>query len=535
MPSGAETGVAVLLNDAFEVPLAELLANPALGLTQVAGPTDTVSISAVATTELADPTPYLEQGELLLTSGLGLADEPGGIGVYVERVATAGVAALGFGVEPVFPEVPRALVEACEQHRLRLLDVPTGTPFVAVSRAFTEEVARRQQREFETEARAMAALAGAAGGADPIRSLVRQLSRRTGATAVLLDPDGNALATGGRLPAPPVRQLLRDHAASLQQGGAALATTSTLGDRLHLNLQVVPTGSSAGSRLVLALTSANALTLSERRTTASALWLLAALVSPRYALEARTEGIAALVRLLTRGHVDDLDRLLRSGAAAQGEHWVVVRGQSTRSPRGRRDTAVDIATLRTALGTPYLDLADGRLTALAPCDRTDPPAPPADVAALGWALGYSAPFRIDELSEARAQADRMLRRALAGEAAVVVHRETDVAVDSLVQREEATAFARSLLRNVHELPDDQAAALLATLHTWLSCHGSTERTSTILGVHRNTVRHRLTQVATLLDADLQDPETRMTLWFALGWSGDGADRAGPGGIRPARP
>mgnify|MGYP003346771681 CR=1 FL=1 len=81
----------------------------------------------------------------------------------------------------------------------------------------------------------------------------------------------------------------------------------------------------------------------------------------------------------------------------------------------------------------------------------------------------------------------------------------------------------------------EAAALLATLHTWLSCHGSTERTSTILGVHRNTVRHRLTQVATLLDADLQDPETRMTLWFALGWSGDGADRAGPGGIRPARP
>ncbi|GAA3659740.1 PucR family transcriptional regulator [Nocardioides ginsengisoli] len=517
------------LNDAFEVPLAELLANPSLGLTQVAGPADTVSIRAVATTELADPTPYVEQGELLLTSGLGLADEPGGFGVYVERVATAGVAALGFGVEPVFPSVPQELVDACERHRLRLLDVPTGTPFVAVSRAFTEEVARRQHREFEAEARAMGALAGAAGGADPIRSLVRELARRTSATVVLLDPDGNALATGGRLPAPPIRQLLRDHAASLQHSGTALATSSAVGDRLHLNLQVVPTGSSVGSRLVLALTSPNALTLSERRTTASALWLLAALVSPRYALEARTEGIGALVRLLTRHRVDDLDQLLRSGAAAVGEHWVVVRGQSSKPlGRGRRDTAVDIATMRTVLGTPYLDLADGQLTALIPCDRADPPATPSDVAGLGWALAYSAPFRIDELPEATAQADRMLRRALAGEDVVMVHRAADVALDSLVQRDEALAFARSVLRNVHELPADQATVLLSTLHTWLACHGSTERTSTILGVHRNTVRHRLTQVSTLLGADLQDPETRMTLWFALSWIGDAGGLADGG-------
>ena len=511
----------MLPHDALEVPLGELLAHPSLGLTQVAGPTGPVTVSAVATTELADPTPYLQQGELLLTSGLGLTEESGGIGVYVERIARAGVAALGFGVEPVYPSVPEALVDACGQCGLPLLEVPTGTPFVAISRVFAEIAARRRQREFESEARAMAALAGAAGGDDPIRALVRQLARRTGATTVLLDPDGNALATGGALPAEPVRRLLRDHAAALQTSDSALATAAAVGNRLHLTLQVVPTGSPAGSRLVLGLTSPEPLTLSDRRTTASALWLLAALVSPRYALEARTEGIAALVRLLTHDREEDLDALLRSGAGAVGAHWVVVRGRSTRPPgQSVRDTAVDLATLRTALGTPYLDLAEGRLTALVACDRADPPTPPQDAAALGWALGYSAPFRIDELVEARAQADQALRRALAGDEAVRVHGGADVALDALVRDDEATAFARSLLRPITELPTEQARALLSTLQTWLSSHGSTERTSTILGVHRNTVRHRLTQVASLLDADLQDAATRMTLWFALSWLGD---------------
>ncbi|MFF7979931.1 helix-turn-helix domain-containing protein [Streptomyces sp. NPDC007901] len=44
-----------------------------------------------------------------------------------------------------------------------------------------------------------------------------------------------------------------------------------------------------------------------------------------------------------------------------------------------------------------------------------------------------------------------------------------------------------------------------------------DRTAAVLGVHRNTVRHRLAWVADLLDLDLQDPGTRMELWFALQW------------------
>ncbi|MBZ9643885.1 helix-turn-helix domain-containing protein, partial [Streptomyces sp. PSKA30] len=51
--------------------------------------------------------------------------------------------------------------------------------------------------------------------------------------------------------------------------------------------------------------------------------------------------------------------------------------------------------------------------------------------------------------------------------------------------------------------------------SWLSLHGSWDRTAVALSVHRNTVRQRIARCAALLEADLDDPDVRMELWFAL--------------------
>ena len=45
--------------------------------------------------ELADPTPWLSGGELLLTTGLQLGEDPAG---YVGRLVQHGLTGLGFGV-----------------------------------------------------------------------------------------------------------------------------------------------------------------------------------------------------------------------------------------------------------------------------------------------------------------------------------------------------------------------------------------------------------------------------------------------------
>jgi purine catabolism regulator len=82
--------------------------------------------------ELADPTPWLSGGELLLTTGLSLttaAEQKD----YVHRLADHGLAGLGFGVGFGHQQVPEALVEAAAERDFPLLEIPYDTPFIAVT------------------------------------------------------------------------------------------------------------------------------------------------------------------------------------------------------------------------------------------------------------------------------------------------------------------------------------------------------------------------------------------------------------------
>jgi DNA-binding PucR family transcriptional regulator len=53
---------------------------------------------------------------------------------------------------------------------------------------------------------------------------------------------------------------------------------------------------------------------------------------------------------------------------------------------------------------------------------------------------------------------------------------------------------------------------------WHLIAGIGRTATTALGVHRNSVRHRVGQVERVLGVDLADAETRMELWFALRWA-----------------
>jgi purine catabolism regulator len=46
-------------------------------------------------------------------------------------------------------------------------------------------------------------------------------------------------------------------------------------------------------------------------------------------------------------------------------------------------------------------------------------------------------------------------------------------------------------------------------------HGSQLQVATELGVHRNTVRHRLGQIEAALGESLQDAQVRVNAWVAL--------------------
>ncbi|MDX2392971.1 PucR family transcriptional regulator [Streptomyces sp. DK15] len=488
------------------VPLARLLTDAELGLRLLTGPAE-AEVHGVHASEMADPSPYLLGGELLLTagaelagSGAGSADGPEGAGLvdawaYAARLARAGVGAVGFGVTPVHGTVPPELVEACARYGLPLVEVPPGTPFTAVGRAVWRLMEQARTGELRRVTEAQQSLAAAAARPDPVPAVLSRLAAALGGRAVLLAPPADApgRTAGGAAQRPVsagvpvgdgVRAALEGLAERVAPGSAATAT-DTLGGT-HLAAYAV-----GGGRALVLATPARA--PGDHTIASVAAVLLTLLTAGRPA----GDEAAALTRLLLDGD---------PAAALPPGPWYAVHARGGSGPQA----------LAAALGTVLLDPRPDGVRLLT--DREPDPQP-------GWRLGVSAAAPPGELRTADAQARRALERAEAARAPLARHADPGFA--GLVGEAEARAHAAALLA---PLPP----ALRDTLRGWLAHHGGWDRTAAALGVHRNTVRQRVARCAELLDRDLDDPDTRMELWFALRWDRPPpAPEASPGPAAPA--
>ncbi|MFC9157594.1 PucR family transcriptional regulator ligand-binding domain-containing protein [Streptomyces bauhiniae] len=546
------------------VPLSALLAREDLGLRQIAGPPapDTV-IHWAHTSEMADPYPYLLGGELLLTAGVHVP-EAAGAGAYFEdyvsRIVAAGGAALGFGLAPVHDTVPRALVAACEAYGLPLLEVPPRTTFSGVARAVWQLMAQARLAELRRVTEAQQSLAAAASRPDPVPSVLRQLAQRLSAHALLFAPDGTVIAGAGRAPVPGTQEALRKLTAVVRPGsgtepGAPTGTAGPAdpardagpagppgpGDRAaaadptadrgrerrtpgpassgaggegrpaapaeSAPARATPTPASATDALgdtqlaayALGGSSGFVLGVATRRrepadhTIASVAAVLLSLLTGEHQSGAGAARSSALVRLLLGAAPAEVAGLLGNGG-----RWLVVHAR----PENGTPDPVGATALGAALGSPLIDLGRDVVRVLVPAGR-EPAAQP------GWTLGVGAPAEPGNWPSADAQAARALARARATRAPLVRH-GTRPGLSELVPRADAAEHARALLAPLAAGP-----ALTETLRTWLSLHGSWDRTAVALDVHRNTVRQRITRCAALLDTDLDDPDVRMELWFAL--------------------
>lgn len=477
------------------IPLAALLAREDLGLRQIAGPVEAgAAVHMVHTSEMADPYPYLLGGELLLSAGVLLKDPDR----YVSRIVQAGATALGFGLAPVYDTVPADLIEACDRHGLPLLEVPPQTTFTAVARAVWRLMAEARHRELRRVTQAQQGLAAAAARPDPVPAVLHQLAVRLEGWAVLLAPDGTELSSSGRAPSPEARAgvIRLGQVVSPGTGPSPRPTPASATDTVSPPPALEP-GSTApalsavshlsayalgGSRgLVLGL-AAPAREAGDHTVAGVAVVLLSLLTAPHQGADAAGRS-AALVRMLLGASPAETAPLLGPGP------WTVVHGQ------GGGDSPFAATALGAALGSALVDPdADGCVRVLLPAAREVGAQP-------GWTLGVSAPALPEELAAADAQAARAVRRATATRKALVRHRDTaPVSLDE----------ARHRLAPLADSP-----ALVETLRTWLSLHGSWDRTAAAMEIHRNTVRQRIARCQTLLDEDLDDADVRMELWFAL--------------------
>ncbi|MFW3168905.1 PucR family transcriptional regulator [Geodermatophilus sp. CPCC 206100] len=470
-------------------------------------------LSWVHVSELSDPAPFLEGGELLLTTGLALRDElpaeP-----YVRRLVDAGVAALGFGTglgqDSVLPE----LVQAAEDAGLPLLDVPRGTPFIAISRAVSAALAADEYAAVARTATLQQELTRAAlarGGTAP---LMERLARSIGGWALLLDPVGTTLEAAPAGAARGARSLQVE--LDRLRGMRAPASAALSGPEETILIQSLGTGSRTRGFLVVGRS--GALPPAERHVVNAAALLLTLRMEQSRGLDSAMAALrAALLRLLLAGEdrtvatvVDELGQQL----PAEPLLVLLVLGSSE-----QRAAAVDVAAdagVRTRAPMFSAEL-DGTLVLLT--SAATPLAAQLGVLperVRGAAVGTSRPVGWSELADGVRQARQAAEHARGRSAGVVSF--ADLAAPGLAAVLDPTAmraFADSLLAPLVAADRTGAGDLVHSLRVWLAHHGQWEPAAAQLGIHRHTLRKRVHRAGEMLGRDLDQPGARAELWIAL--------------------
>ncbi|MEV0094263.1 PucR family transcriptional regulator [Streptomyces sp. NPDC050738] len=479
--------------------------------------------------ELADPVPYMEGGELLLVTAMTLnAEDPEAMRRYVKRLVGAGVVGLGFAVGVTYEDIPEALVTAAEEEGLPLLEVPRRTPFLAISKAVSAAIAADQYRSVTAGFEAQRELTRAALSGNGPGDLLARLAAHIDGWAALYDASGAVVAAApdwaarraGRLTADVERLRERPTPASAVVGGSE--------DRVEL--QSLGTGRRA--RGALAVGTGAPLGTAERYAVHSAIALLTLTTERSRSLQDAEQRLgAAILRMLLAGQPDhargvagdlynglldapfriliaecadpavlaELTDALESGASRAGEAVLAV-------PDGNRLVilAADEGAVVEAVAT-YAEVLEGRR-------GSSDDAPEADEVVIG----QSAPAGPIATASAFKQAEQALSVARRRRRVLVEHDELAAgSVLPLLADDAVRAFADGMLRALHEHDAKGRGDLVESLRAWLSHHGQWDAAAADLGVHRHTLRYRMRRVEEILGRSLDDADVRMELWLAL--------------------
>ncbi|BBH16763.1 Fis family transcriptional regulator [Nocardioides baekrokdamisoli] len=486
------------------VKLAVLLDDRTLGLRPLVDVRRSEEIAWSATSELTDPSPFLGQGEVLLTTGLetvGWLDEWDS---YVARIAAVGVLAIGLAVDLTYATAPPALIEACAAYDVGLFEVPRETTFVAVTR----QVARLLQAEDESSTRAALGqqreLTQAALREDEPELLIEAVAR-VGQAAALVDPEGAVLVgpAGVRtdlLAADAIAEALnriRD------RGLRAAAGMSVSGGEILLH----PLGVRGRPERYLVTAFEQRVTEDQRSSIVTAVALLSTSEERRRSRrEAERQVRARAVELLIAGDTRTASVLL---AAAGGGRLRVpsrVAVLRTRGAASRIEAA--LAQVESTALAGVVAAEAGEMVIVARQSRVD--ALVEDLAARGLRVGVGDLVPVADAARSDRAAGLALDLTTVDRAVVRWVEGVRRGVLEVLDSDRLSAFADTWLA-----PLDPEPELLATLRSFLAHHGSQLQVAEDLGIHRNTVRKRLDRIESLLDSSLADPQTRADGWIAL--------------------
>ena len=466
-------------------------------------PIPDAEVGGVHISELTDPTPYLQGGELLLTTGMGLTGHVAQARAYAARLARHGVVGLGLGLGPIHHEVPPALLRACEAAGLVLFTVPAPTPFLMVARTYWELLARAGHEELSSALGAHRDLVRAAAGSAPVPAVVRTLAAAVEGWAAHLSPDGQVLEVWPRACRASARAAAGEMSRLRTAGPHSSATFPIEADDVVLQ----PLSSRGRLTGYVATGCPRPMRAQDQQLILAACSLLA-LQSEQYrrGTAGPRSSRACVARLVATGYVDAARSLsgdLGLGTLPSSVRILAVVGLG----EGRGDDLYD-AVDQTAAPRRSQLLAIGGSDDLWVLLRDS------DVAAV---LNAVRRFFISQAQAGRAVVSALTPLGEVARQTTLVHQALTVAQPGQL---------RDLAERGHDIPGDDVvdlrpivdysrADLVGSVVAYLRHRGRWEDAARDLRIHRNTLRHRIGTASRVMGADLNDPDVASRLWLAL--------------------
>ncbi|WP_416417643.1 PucR family transcriptional regulator [Paenarthrobacter aromaticivorans] len=493
------------------ITVAELVAEPQLGLTLLAGDTGRDNrITWAHTSDLPRLWEWVTGGELMMTNGLSIPADAEGQVALAEALMDSGASALAIGEKMHAPPLTQEFLAACDRLPLPLINIPYPLPFIAIARSVAESSLLEESRRLRQTARVYDLLRTAGASEDHWQSLVQRLATELDAELFVVDrrclhpwhPEGQ------RLP-----EFLADEWAPLS-GQVSLAGKNFQWHRIrgrHVLTMDIPTHANAllvvlphsephpdavvllHAATVLGLQLSRIVLSLEGRHRLAGEFLL-------QAMDGRL-GAAEMESRLTTFGVPPQDFLLASMSA----------NASTTTNDGDKLANVHIELWRHGVASASLK-RNSRLHVVVPADVPD------DIlihcGGADAAIGISAPAGVAGIQRALQESLWALGSARANKLDLARYAQGPSWL-GLTGFEEGTALVRRLLGPIFDYEQSQEGDLLVTLKTYLDSQRSWQKTAAALFAHRQTIIYRIRKIGELTGLDMGETSTVAQLWFAL--------------------
>jgi len=183
--------------------LGDLLEERALGLVLRTGPPDAAErpVRGAAVVEVESPSRWIAPEWVLLTAGVRLEGRPDDdLRALVAECDAARVAALAFGIGPVFDDLPAPLLDEGDRRAVPILAVPRDTPFMDVVRFVDSAIMGADEPLFRRLSSLQRFVVDALRDPDPEPAVVERLARFMDAGVAVFGPTGTPQIARGRAP-----------------------------------------------------------------------------------------------------------------------------------------------------------------------------------------------------------------------------------------------------------------------------------------------------------------------------------------------